>query len=921
MLARITYVDYVPQYPDDPNDFDGDLIVRAVGRSADGERVVRYIEGVRPHVYVPDDDDPDRAMSVESGYRTYDGHDCCRVTLEHPKQVPEVKDDVAWTYEGDIPFYRRVTWDYGLSGYVRFPDDAAERRVHVDHLETDIDPESVDPIRPRVAIGDLEVVDPEGRPFDRMKEETDAPIVAATWYDSYDEDYLVIVVDDDGHVDPQTVRDDLAGHWGEHELAAEYVDEPEITLSVVDSEQDLLRKTVGWFQRREPDVATGWNFVDFDWYYLLSRLDEQDGVSMYSLSEFGDVGRFTENRELTIQRAVAGLPAMDQMHAYCDKMTFSDWRSTSLEFVASQELGIGKLDDISVRDAYQHERSRMLAYNLLDVQLCVEMGRRYAITEFFLTLADLCGIQIYDTFSEKREVDGYIGSRRTADEVLPNQVDRNVETPAGGLVLNPGDGVYEDVAVLDLKSLYPSSMLTMNISPETLTEPSDADVVVPGMPEKEADVDGGITESDIIWTTPEADDWPWSLRPKGFDLEAQGLMPKYVAKLFRSRAQYKQARDQCDPDSTEYEVYDRRQASIKVIMNSFYGVANSRYYRLARDGVGDAITGISRYVLWRGAEYVESLGYEVIYGDTDSVLVSLDYKDEPRSESELVRDGRGLCNQLNAHMSTVADDLGLPDETFANEVDHGTDRHAWTWEFEKLYGSFIQCGSKKRYAGNLTWKEGASVDSLDVTGFEAERSDVMEVTSEVQAAVLQRVLDGDSFGRVSEYVQERIAAVQADADELHEIGLPWNLSKPLSGADGYGNLPRARAARYSNEHLDTEYSVGDEFRGYYVKRTPSFVPETDVIALSWTEDIPDGFVLDRERTVAKAFESALEPILAEMDWTFNEIREGKRNQAAADAAVMQSDGDLSTLDVTAADDSSDTDERDDSDGFEGAGAW
>lgn len=894
MLARITFADYVPRNPDDVGGFDvSDLTVRIVGRAADGRQVTRYVEGCVPHVYLPDgtsvpqDSDAWTVRGRQDGYEAYDGTSLYKTVLAHPKQAANLKREVDGTYEADIPFYRRATWDYGLSGYVRLPTDARERRVHIDDVETDIDPETVDPISPRVLIGDLEVLNDQGRTFDEMKQAADRPIIAATWYDTYEEDYTIIVVDAEGATDPSVVRDEIEAHWGDHDLAADYLG-ADMTLEVVGSEADLLKTTVGLFQRRQPDIASGWNFADFDWYYLLERLKTVDGVSPYDLSPLGDVRRYDPDRTLSVQKAVAGLPAMDQMEAYCEKMTFTEWRSKRLEYVANEKLGIGKIEGVTVADAYENRRSELVAYNLLDVQLCAELSGRYAIEEFFLTLADLCAIQVYDTFSEKREVDGYIASRRDPDEVLPNQVEDDIEQPAGGLVLSPSSGVQDDVAVFDLKSLYPSSMLTCNISPETLTDPSDADVVVPGMPETADDVDGEIDASDLHWAGDDDPDRPWSLRPKGFDLDAQGVLPKYVAELFIERERFKDARDAHEPGTVMYEVYDRRQQAIKVIMNSFYGVSNSEYFRLARDGVGDAITGISRYVLWRGARYMEKLGYEVVYGDTDSVLVRLTRDGEDKTEEELVLDARGIENQLNAHMSQVADDLGLPAETFARQVDHGTDRHCWTWEFEKLYTSFLQCGNKKRYAGRLCRKDGKAVDDLDVTGFEAARSDVMERTAAVQGDVIKMVLAGADFQQVSDYVRQQVEQIDAAADDFHEIGLPMALGQPLSE---YGNTPRARAARYSNRHLDREFGAGDKPFVYYVKRTPTFQSETDVIALEWHEALPDGYELDRQRTIEKAFEGALTPIVEEMGWTFNEVREGKRTRAAAADAVMEFQGD------------------------------
>lgn len=935
---RIMDVDYLPRR--EPSGYNAkDLGVRIYGRTASGSRRTIVVTGCRPCCYVPQDEylrssveyetDDWQVLDHEAGYQGIDPVEGGRVslhrlTLAHPKQVGRIADEFDRTWEADVPFRRRVAWDHGLSGYVRVPEQAS--RVHISDVETDVDPEEIDPIEPRVVVGDIEVVDESDRSFEAMKRVADAPIVSATWYDSYDDEFYVYLVDPDDRAEPSAVKAEVREHWGDHDLAGTYVEEADITLLQLDSEIELLQSTVAYFQQSDPDVAVGWNFVDFDWYYLLERMQQNDDV--VSFHRMSPVHR-VEYRKINpdgrgVESAVVGLPAFDQMSGL-DQQTYGEWRSKSLEFVASEELGVGKIPGISVAEAYETDRSQMTAYNLLDVQLCVALTEHHGIEEFFLDLADIAGVQIGDTWSEKRVVDSYIGRRCGDDSVLPTHEEREIETPAGGLVLTPGDGVYDLVAVFDLKSLYPSGIVTGNISPETMCPIDDADFVVPGMPESEADVGGSIDPSDINWTDDDPS-LPWSQRPKGFRMDVQGVLAEAAEEMFPEREKYKRRRDEHAPGSQGYVVNDNRQGGVKVVHNSLFGVQNSKYYRLARNGIGDAITGLSRYVLWRTAEYVEDLGYDVIYGDTDSVLVSLDYGDD-REVEDAILDGKGLVQQINDHMTTVADDLDLPDPhpfVDAAEMPHDLPEdanHLWSFEFEKLYGRFLQVGSKKRYAGTLVWKEGAERDGdLSVTGFESERSDSMEITAEVQRGVLKRVLDGCGFSEVSSYVRDQIDRFDRESDTLHEIGVPWNLSKPLEGEGSYGNLPRARAARFSNEHLGKEYAPGDDFRGYYVRRTPTFVPETDVMALDWTDTIPEGYEVDWTKTISKAFESALTPIVEEVGWTFKEVRTGGQNQPAVDESVFAFHGDPWAEGSAESTEETSTEESDD-DVFSGAGAW
>jgi DNA polymerase elongation subunit (family B) len=885
-LCRVAWVDYTPKQDDG-----SDPTVRVCGRSADGERTVRYVRGTRPHCYVHADempavgglDDVD-VRSVEAGYESYDGVPLARVTFRHPKETNAVKDEFG-TWEADIPFYRRATWDYGLAGYIRVPE---ETNVHVDDIETDIDAEDVDPIEPRVVIGDIEVLHDGEKTFEEMTDAVEDPIIAVSLYDTYTEEFVLGVVDPEGEAEGSDVKSEMGDHWGDHDLREQYVDDAEITFVQAASETDLINTVIGTIQSWRPDLVSGWNWIDFDHAYLTDRARKLDDVDEHALSDIGGVGG------RSVEQRIKGLPAFDQMAAYDDKVTRSENRSNALEYVANEELGIGKIDAVDVATAYEDDRSRLAAYNLLDVQLCAALTDKHAIEEFYMDLGDLTGIQVYDVFYEKRLVDGWIASRTDDDQVLPNQFERDIPEPAGGLVLSPSQGVTEDVAVLDLKSLYPSSGITMNISPETMVDdPEAADVVIPGMPEKAEDVGGAVEPTDINW-----DDWdadlPWSQRPKGFNLDDQGIVAEAMEGPFEERGRYKTLRDDFGPNDEYYVVYDRKQGAVKVVHNSMFGVLGSDYYRLAEAGVADAITGVSRYVLWRGAEHLEEQGYDVIYGDTDSVLVDMSSYEEDRSLEEYLLDSKGLVNQLNGHMSTVAEDLGLPEDhpfVDASEMPHDLPddvNHLWYFEFEKFYESFIQCGSKKRYAGKLGWKEGKTVDDdaePDVTGFESQRADVPKRTAEVQNETIKRVLAGQTFSQVSDYVREQIEAIR-EMGSLDEIGIPKSLSKPL---DEYPNMPRVRAARHSNRHLGESYGPGDTMWMFYAARTPVGVEGTDVFGIDWNGEIPEGYEVDEEQTITKAFESALTPIIEEVGWTFEEIRAGKQAQAAEESTGFDGD--------------------------------
>ena len=871
-LIRVTAVDYENE--------DGEPIVQLSGRGQDGERVTRKVEGIPPYFYAREDESwevegEEAVRSIQSGFESFDGIPLSRIDVQVPGNAgdrsPEKNLTEAFdvTWESDIPFYRRVSIDYDLSGHIYVPD---KDRCSIDEIDTDVKVTGSNIIDPRVFIADIEVLPPDGVSFDEMMEDYNGIVSHISVWDSHADEYIALHLDPEGEVDLSEV-DELIGEQAAS-AASETLSEErsrDITVRSYETEESLLNGFLTLFERRRPDLVSGWNWIDFDWDYLLGRFEQLDGLNEHRLSDIGWVNGYQTERKVDC------LPAFDMMDAYCDKMTFSEWRSSALDYVSKSELGVGKLPDISIVESFGEAPNELLAYNIIDTMLCVALDRQEGIHDFFYSLAELSQVQIFDTFSEMRLVDGYIMSRADDDEILPTMREKDIPENAGGLVLDPSDGVQEWVGVHDLKSLYPSAIITWNISPETINwyednpEPTETSLNIPWLPDADHAEGGKFTHDEIDF------DEMWT------DLTVEGLIPKYIRQLFPERQKRKERRNEHEPGSTLYAVWDRKQAAVKVIMNSFYGVMSNNYWRLGEYGLGDAVTSAARYTLWKGKEICVDEGQMPYYGDTDSVMISLAEPGEGKDVA--LRRGKELEEELNSRMDECIAASGMPEgavHPYLGDDLHGTDRHCLVYEFEKLYRRFFQAGSKKRYAGRIVWKEGKDIDGeIDTVGFESQRSDSPELTSEVQPEVVNRILSGEGFNEVSEYIRGIISDFKQREMEMYKIALPASLGQ---GLHEYGNTQVARACRFSNKNLGKTWSEGDDPWIYFVKKTPAMTPGTDVIALDWDEEPPEGYELDDNAIFDRALKGPLLPILREIGWRWTEVKQGSQTQSAAEAS-------------------------------------
>lgn len=162
---------------------------------------------------------------------------------------------------------------------------------------------------------------------------------------------------------------------------------------------------------------------------------------------------------------------------------------------------------------------------------------------------------------------------------------------------------------------------------------------------------------------------------------------------------------------------------------------------------------------------------------------------------------------------------------------------------------------------------------ISISGFESARSDSMEVTAELQEEVIEMILTGEDFVTVSDYIQSIIDEIDADNPNVKKFALPGSINKPLHE---YPNREVPRACMWSNSHIEKRFNKDDDPFVYYVKETPSDLPQTDVVALEWDEEVPDGFELDKEAIIERGIRKPIQSIIDEMDWKFNEIRSGKR---------------------------------------------
>ena len=768
-------------------------VIHIFGRDISGTAHHLEVTGFRPYFYIPEDEANRKEhppfVTIEQGkkYTSIKGEPLVRLYTGRPTDVREIRDRYHH-YEADIPFASRFMIDRDIRGGVT---------THGKNVSFEALTPSIVNARSRICMVDIECEDMRGFP----QSERDA-IICITCWDSYDDQYTTFVLSGG--------RDDLVQRCQSEEGLPEgcFSQGHHVVLPCPD-ERTLLSAFGDYIRTKDPDIFSGWNIAEFDIPYIIGRLQVQR-LDTQVLARLPGATERTSARGRTV---------FDLLAAY-KKMQGAQRESYRLDAIAESELGETKFRYKGLLvDLLREHPGQLIGYNYKDVELCVRINIKNSIIDFYEEIARYVGMPLEKTLNSSNIIDIYILRKAFGSYVLPSKGFAAGDEFEGATVFEPSSGIKENVVVLDLTSLYPMAMMTINASPETKS------------PDGELRAPNGVR----------------------FRKEPDGLTRSIISELLAERGGRKKRRNEFPFGSPEYKLYDIQQNVIKVIMNTYYGVSGYARFRLYDREIGAAVTSVGRAIIDHTRGVIEGKGYKVIYGDTDSCMVQL----PPMNLDDTIATARTIEAGVNESYSG-----------FAGNV-LNAEKHYFSIKFEKVYLRFFQAGRKKRYAGHLIWKEGENTDQIDVIGFELRRSDSPLITRDVQRRVMDMVLRGDQYESVKKYLGEVIRKYRAGEYSLEEIGIPGGIGKQL---DDYENDDaHVRGAKYANKYLGMEFAKGSKPKRVYIKNVTARYPKTDVICFEYQDQVPPEFVVDRETMLEKTIRQPISRILEGLGWHWADV--------------------------------------------------
>lgn len=649
-----------------------------------------------------------------------------KVIIENPRRIHDVRDavknwsDVEDTFEYDLPFYKRYIIDKQLEpiGWIEVEGKEIKSELEVD-----------------------KTIEATSVKFLDKRSEAKFKVLAfdSEWVDQGNKTLLIML--------------SLASNDGYKKVLATYdwKGKPSYIQSCKD-EKELISKFIEIVKEKNPDFLVGYNSDGFD----LPKIKERANELKISLK----LGRDNAPVHVVQRGRISSAKTKGRVHIdifdFVDHVLGQTMKSEvlTLDEVSQELLGVGKKDMKykEMVDIWKEKKDldRLSEYSLWDSELTLKLS--HLILPQIFALSRITGQLPFDAarYSYSQLVESFFMRRAFADKVLiPNRPKteeiekRRLQPPyKGAVVIEPTKGIHLNVLVFDFRSLYPTIIVTHNIDPWTFEfSPCKKKVQVP----------------ESKWF---------------FCADKKGFIPKHLEEIIKRRIEVKKDMRKAGKDSEEHTKLNNEQFALKTLANATYGYfayAGAKWYRRE---CGSSAANFGRYYITSVVEEAKKNGFEILYGDTDSLMIKFT---ENIPKEKLYEIGEKFANTVNNKLPGIIE-----------------------LEFRDLYqgGIFVakqtgEAGAKKRYA--LVDFKG----NLEIRGFETVRRDWCELSKRIQRDVLVTILRDRDPEKAIKMVRDAIKKIYDGKVDLDDLAIFEQITRPLGQYQAIG--PHVVAAQKAKE--------------------------------------------------------------------------------------------------------------------------
>ena len=576
-------IDYVT-YDDKP-------VIRLFSKKGD-KNIVLLDDTFEPYLYVVSDEIDECISEINSNLDVVRDekvikkdfqieNEFIKVTFKHPQELAKSRDalrdleTVLQIREFDIPFYRRYLMDRDVIPMTeviatgekveRFLDlDSEKQDIEIIRLTDKLQRIEEYPQKFRILSFDLEVRNPHGMP-------------------NSEEDEIIMI--------------GVSSNFGINQVISTKTnsDDRKDFVNQVESEKAMIEEFVNIIKQNNVDIIVGYNSDNFDFPYLKDRAKILD-VDL-------DIG-MDDSSVKFIRRGyanAASFKGLIHVDLYLVMRRYMTLERYTLERVYYELFGEEKIDVPGERiwefwDNGGEELDNLFDYSLDDVVSTLKIAEQ--TLPLNLELTRIIGQPLFDVsrMATGQQAEWFLVKQAYFDdEVVPNKQGSNfadraaAEDNEGGYVKEPEKGLHENLVQFDFRSLYPSIIISKNISPDVM-------------------VLGDVENEDLYNISPE--------HGIKFKKSPQGFIPSVIDKILQERFRIKREM-KASTDETQKKSLDVQQQAIKRLANTMYGIYGFPRFRWYSFECAKAITSWGRQYIKSSIKKAEEYGFYTIYADTD----------------------------------------------------------------------------------------------------------------------------------------------------------------------------------------------------------------------------------------------------------------------------------------------------------------
>jgi len=423
-------------------------------------------------------------------------------------------------------------------------------------------------------------------------------------------------------------------------------DDSEVIVESYKTEREVLIAWARLIRSLDPEILVGYNIFGFDYDFMYKR-----AVETKCENEFMNTSIFKFKPSSFVELNLSSSGLGDNVLTYIDmfgrisidlmkriqneqKLDTYTLNNVCYLFLNKKKNDLPPQKIFIKQRGNAYERTEIARYCIVDCLLCNRLMDKFQILGKNICMANVCsvplsylffrgqGVKLFSLVAKYCRTEGYL-----IPVINKDDIDEDISFE-GAVVLSALIGNHrKPIAVGDYNSLYPSCMISHNLSPDTFVKIGGKYDNLPGVTYIDVEYDNYIYVPDYTKNGKlkknkkkiiDVNNPRIKCRYVQYADGSKGIIPRILQKLLQSRKDTRKVQSQYSKKSFEWAVKEGEQLAYKITANSLYGQLGARTSPIFFLEVASSVTAVGRENLEFARDFIEKhyVDSKVIYGDS-----------------------------------------------------------------------------------------------------------------------------------------------------------------------------------------------------------------------------------------------------------------------------------------------------------------